>query len=175
MVARAGFCSQRSPADSYAKYRLMVRGKRQSPGPNLPGHLPRSPRGRLLRSLRNDFAPDLNKTGSLPSNILISFLALPQPITSCIIPVFTPNRKNGEWNIATKGVRWGSKDWEGGGGGFKKEKGEKIFAVPFTFKQLGTGPQTRMTKRKCKVFTPAGVGGGAFINNYDDCFIYLFF
>lgn len=35
-----------------------------------------------------------------------------------------------------------------GGGDFRKEKGEKknIFAVPITFKQLSSGPQTRITK-----------------------------
>lgn len=136
---RAWFGSQQSPVDSYTKYCLTVRGKRQRTAHIFRATCLAAPEPACccvhLRSLWNCFAPDLNETGWLSSNILISFLPLPQPITSCRIPVFTPNLKNGEWNIATKGEREGSKDEGGGGVGgqdFKKEKGEKIFAVPIS-------------------------------------------
>lgn len=46
--------------------------------------------------------------------------------------------------MATKGARLRSRD--GGGEDFKKEKGEEIFAMPIIFKQLSTGPQTRISK-----------------------------
>lgn len=53
-----------------------------------------------------------------------------------------------------------------GGGGFKKEKGEKIFAMPIIFKQLSTGPQTRISKTEnARAFHAVGI---EFINYYYD-------
>lgn len=53
-----------------------------------------------------------------------------------------------EWGVEYSNKRSEIEEQRWGGGDFRKEKGEKknIFAVPITFKQLSSGPQTRITK-----------------------------